>query len=619
MTNIDFPSPFPTAMLLCQCEGFVWLLILLAALPLVATPCDAAFGWRSQPKPHYHDNPGAPPEPKPKSHSKDPYSWDDTSSTEEIAIIQHATDTLRAYDHKSNCFKEAARTLRQNCRSIDIDLDDKTKCLSASFLNSGRRTPENFHNLQRNMTRYHAEQTALLRKHQREIVETHRLETEGLHEILNLHSKVIREVKSVELMISSLQHSLATLFDNISSQNEGIMQQSVALSNLQGLDKRLFSEHQADLEATFGSISMTIRAWRESLQTDLSRSYELSGLSQSLMAKINESNEGLEAIISHVHTAKYGLEELIETAIECTRSLLGLYNASTHDIKVSTQAMLSDLLEMFDTLEISGIAAWHNMMEGFKTEGGQFHKELSVMLEGTTSDIQNLASTSQEQIRQLNQLINEFEVRQGGFLWQLQIIHQIWRFLAGIAPKSVSEVEFAITSTIFVATSLAKGTRVALLLLARSSAVYVGCKKLLGSVPFMYIVLGIILVDFCVSLSRHRHRSGELLDGQRQGRRAQRHGSTQDYLVQLNGSSIKYHEEFDMRDELDSHCPPPYDDHEAKSPSKRFVILDRAISSQGNPTYKTPDSPADLQSDGLGAWNETFNLSLGSCTEDTYH
>ncbi|KAF9394898.1 hypothetical protein BGX21_010177 [Mortierella sp. AD011] len=337
------------------------------------------------------------------------------------------------------------------------------------------------------------------------------------------------------------------------------------------------------------------------------------------MVKINESNDGLETIIDHVHAAKHDLENLAEATIECIRSLLGLYNAGTNDIKASTQAALTNLLETLNTLETSSVAAWHNMMEGLKAEGGQFHQELSVILEGATSNIQNLASTSQEQIRQLNQLINEFEVRQGGFLWQLQIIHQIWGFLADIAPKSVSEVNVAMTSIIFVVTTLVKGTRVALLLLARSTAVYVGCKKLLGSVPFLYIVVGTILVDFCASSSRYRRRLGGLLDAQGQGPQTLRYGSTQDYLVQLNGSGMKHHDEFDILDGLDSHFPPPYDDYEARSSSKRFMIQERAISSQSNPIYKTSDSPVDLQGDGLSAWNETFNLSLGSCTEDTYH
>ncbi|KAF9993520.1 hypothetical protein BGZ79_001786 [Entomortierella chlamydospora] len=110
-------------MLLCQRKDIFWILILLAALSTAATPCDSAFGLGSQPKPRYRHDPGTPSKPE----QNYPYDWDDASSTEEIAIIQHATDTLKAYDHKSDCFKEAARTLRQNCKSIDIDLDEKTK------------------------------------------------------------------------------------------------------------------------------------------------------------------------------------------------------------------------------------------------------------------------------------------------------------------------------------------------------------------------------------------------------------------------------------------------------------------------------------------------------------
>ncbi|KAK3822145.1 MAG: hypothetical protein J3R72DRAFT_358675, partial [Linnemannia gamsii] len=34
---------------------------------------------------------------------------------------------LKAYDSKPDCFKDAARALRQGCKSIDIDEDEKTR------------------------------------------------------------------------------------------------------------------------------------------------------------------------------------------------------------------------------------------------------------------------------------------------------------------------------------------------------------------------------------------------------------------------------------------------------------------------------------------------------------
>ncbi|KAF9430049.1 hypothetical protein BGZ76_000990 [Entomortierella beljakovae] len=54
--------------------------------------------------------------------------WDDSTSNEEMGIIRHAADSLKAYNHKSDCFKNAARVLQQTCKSIDIDSEEKTKC-----------------------------------------------------------------------------------------------------------------------------------------------------------------------------------------------------------------------------------------------------------------------------------------------------------------------------------------------------------------------------------------------------------------------------------------------------------------------------------------------------------
>ncbi|KAF8975096.1 hypothetical protein BGZ46_009438 [Entomortierella lignicola] len=165
-------------------------------------------------------------------------NWDDTSSSiEEIAIIRQATNALEAYEHKSGCFKNAARALRQNCKHIDIDSDEKTKY--------------NFRILQRNMTRYHAEQIDLLRKHQNELMEKHRLETERLQEVLNVHSTIIREMKSVESLVGSFHHSLSSVIDNISNlkqKSEEIVQQNVALSDFQGMEMSLLAERHSELE-----------------------------------------------------------------------------------------------------------------------------------------------------------------------------------------------------------------------------------------------------------------------------------------------------------------------------------------------------------------------------------
>ncbi|KAF9199851.1 hypothetical protein BGZ49_009980 [Haplosporangium sp. Z 27] len=231
--------------------------------------------------------------------------------------IDFIFNALEAYEHKSGCFKNAARALRQNCKHIDIDSDEKTKyairlttceiatanmpvpaeCHNINSLdeNSNQKDNEianaeiggcvqslgripqlwtsysgyfrevkvmclavrhfiehdNFRILQRNMTRYHAEQIDLLRKHQNELMEKHRLETERLQEVLNVHSTIIREMKSVESLVGSFHHSLSSVIDNISSlkqKSEEIVQQNVALSNFQGMEMSLLAERHSELE-----------------------------------------------------------------------------------------------------------------------------------------------------------------------------------------------------------------------------------------------------------------------------------------------------------------------------------------------------------------------------------
>ncbi|ORZ15467.1 hypothetical protein BCR41DRAFT_370826 [Lobosporangium transversale] len=45
----------------------------------------------------------------------------------EYVFLKTITEALKAYEHKPDCFKKAARALRKECKSVDMDEDEKMK------------------------------------------------------------------------------------------------------------------------------------------------------------------------------------------------------------------------------------------------------------------------------------------------------------------------------------------------------------------------------------------------------------------------------------------------------------------------------------------------------------
>ncbi|KAF9430047.1 hypothetical protein BGZ76_000988 [Entomortierella beljakovae] len=126
---------------------------------------------------------------------------------------------------------------------------------------------------------------------------------------------------------------------------------------------------------------------------------------------IKSGNE-VDTAISHIDAVSFKLEKLEEITIEGTKSLVALQRSGAQEIQESMKILASDLSTKFDTLETSSLVAWSAMLDDIQAKGGKFQKELSLVLDDATADMQKLASTSQDRLSHLNQLIGEFEAKQ---------------------------------------------------------------------------------------------------------------------------------------------------------------------------------------------------------------
>ncbi|KAI1316909.1 hypothetical protein EDD11_009309 [Mortierella claussenii] len=444
--------------------------------------------------------------------------WDDVGSTEEISVMQHATDALKAYEDKPDCFKKAARALRKDCKNIDMDEAEKTKYAiqltaceiatanmpvpvecqeistpdwdqdqartdAATLADVGRcvqsfgRVPQlwtsysgyfrevkvmclavrfslehdDLRKLQLNLTRSHVDHIALLREQRRELQETHRLEETRLREILNLHSTMSREVSSLldsartKSLAGALRDSLTMILGDVSKiaqQGEQVTtQQSVALLNLQDANSHLLADYQMNVDEAVRSISEVMRKWHASLDSGFLRAQELDSINEEIMLKIQASSDNLDATLDHIKTTKVNARDLLTSTAENTRSIMEIHHAGAYQINATTSTVLARMLGMLNVLESQSHATWDNVMSTFKAGSMQLHDEVSSVLEETVLDIGNMATASQEQIEQLNRLVNEFQVKQGDILWQLQALHKTWGFLT-VCEQLLSPVSY---------------------------------------------------------------------------------------------------------------------------------------------------------------------------------
>ncbi|KAF9136671.1 hypothetical protein BG015_003056 [Linnemannia schmuckeri] len=397
--------------------------------------------------------------------------------------LQHVTDALKAYDSKPDCFKDAARALRQGCKSIDIDEDEKTRCKNSllSALQklvakpiSLSRVPQlwtsysgyfrevkvmclavryslehdELRSLQRNLSRTHSDQIRLLKEQQRILKETNRLETERLKELSDLHSTIATQVNSMLSSTGALRDSLRSVSEEVSRLTEsierGALQQSAALSTTQEVNTRILAEYQDVVHSTLASVSQSMQQWHDSLQLGLSRTQEVNRLNQDSIIKILHSNEALHALTNQTSTLKHHLQNLTYLSLESTNTLLDLHTAGTHKINASAQELLQSTLQSLLALESQTHTAWSTMLDTFHDDTALtgFRTDVADALKGAVGEIEQMARESRENVERLNIVVAGFWKDQENVLAQVRPLFGAWAF-----ARNVLERENVMTGT----------------------------------------------------------------------------------------------------------------------------------------------------------------------------
>ncbi|ORZ15468.1 hypothetical protein BCR41DRAFT_370827 [Lobosporangium transversale] len=334
--------------------------------------------------------------------------------------------------------------------------------------------------LQRNISRSHLEQIAFLREKQKELLETHRLEVTSFQETMNLHTAINDQTKTILSQASALRDYLSMLFEDMSRMSrrseQEAMQQGVAISHLQEVNGQLITEYHTSIEETLSSISQAMRSWHKSLESGLSRAETLDRINKDLMARVQESNDGLDDMKGQLNTVRNSLDQIARVAKDNTRTLLDIQEVGSHKINAAINASITNVTEALCQLETNSQIARDEVISVFDSVRVNMRDKVARTLEETTFDIRNMAATSQEKIEQLNMLVDEFRSKQEDVLWQLGVIHRAWRFMSAI----ISMV---------------------------SIAVFVGCERLLTPVSYKWVLLSVICTKVCIKGSLYCWRS----------------------------------------------------------------------------------------------------------------
>ncbi|KAG0356013.1 hypothetical protein BG005_005060 [Podila minutissima] len=387
-------------------------------------------------------------------------SWED-GGPEEVSALRYGSDALAAYDKKPDCFKKAAQALRQGCKSIDLDEDEKTKCMSKGSaiyftIESLGRVPQlwtsysgyfrevkvmclavqyslendELRNLQRNLTRNHADQIALLRAQRQELLETHRVETAQLKEIQDLHSKMGAQVNAILTSASQMRDTLASILKDISiitqHTNQGVTEQELALDNMRQIKEELLSGFQVTLLQTVELVTRQSQSWHEMMSNGLLRFQELDRHAEEQLVKIVRANQGLESMTQQVGEVTNQLQDLKEQAVLGTQELLEQQDKGSEEFTQLTMKILHNMILALDTLDNHTQTSWQGMIETFKAESSDFQKEVADLLASTASDIGAMASESQEKLDQLNDAFYELKAKRWRFFWPIQMAIQFF-------------------------------------------------------------------------------------------------------------------------------------------------------------------------------------------------
>ncbi|KAG0032956.1 hypothetical protein BGZ81_009733 [Podila clonocystis] len=440
---------------------------LVASLLVVLVLCMTSHAslWRSPVK-----QPGTPDsqENNPATVHYSHRMWEDGGS-EELSALQYGSDALAAYDKKPDCFKEAAQALRQGCKSIDLDEDEKTKYAirltaceiatanmpvpvecrgmsqardsSSSFTNSDSheiglcvqslgRVPQ----LWTSYSGYFREVKVMclavqyslendeLRNLQRNLARSHadqiallRAQRQELLETHRVETAQLKEIQdmhsnmSVQTSASQVRDTFVSILKDISiitqHTNQGVAEQGLALGNMRQINEEFLSGFQGTL----------------------------------LQVKIVRANQGLESVVQQVREVTNQLQDLKEQAVQGTLELLVQQDKGSEEITQSTVKILHNIIIALDTLDNHTHASWQGMIETFKAESSEFQREVADLLASTASDIGAMASESQEKFDQLNDVFYDLKAKRWRFSWPIQMVIQ---FLGAEGSKRSPHVKY---------------------------------------------------------------------------------------------------------------------------------------------------------------------------------
>ncbi|KAF9547227.1 hypothetical protein EC957_008737 [Mortierella hygrophila] len=349
--------------------------------------------------------------------------------------LQYATDALKAYDSKPDCFKDAARALRQGCKGIDVDEDEKTRYELRS--------------LQRNLSRTHSDQIRLLNEHQRVLKEINRLETKHRKQLSDLHSTIAAEVNSMLNSAGTLKDALRSVTEEVSkltqSLERGALQQSEALSTTQESNARILAEYQNIVHSTLASISQSMRHWDDSLERGLSRVQEIDRLNQVSIAKIAHSNEAIDSITRQAAILKVHLQNLTHLSHESTTHLLDLHVTGTQNIDISTQQLLHSTLQSLQTLSSQTHTTWSSILDKFKDDTEitmtEFRTDVAEAMKETVEEIEQVAKESTENVERLSGDLEEFWRNQENALGRVRPLLGTWDIVRRVLESQSVMIE----------------------------------------------------------------------------------------------------------------------------------------------------------------------------------
>ncbi|KFH69570.1 hypothetical protein MVEG_04379 [Podila verticillata NRRL 6337] len=332
----------------------------------------------------------------------------------------------------------------------------KVMCLAVQY--SLER--DELRNLQRNLTRNHADQIALLRAQRQELLETHRLEIAQLKEIQELHLNMSAQVNAILTSASQVRDTFASILHDISiitqHTGQGVVEQGLALENMRHINDEFLSVFQETLLQTVESVAHHSQSWHKMMVNGLMRFQELNDHAEEQLVKIVRANQGLESVVQQVGEVTSQLNGLKEQAVQGTQQLLNEQDKGSEEITQATMRILQNMIHTLDILDNHTQASWQGMIDSFKVESSDFQKEVAELLSSTASNIGVMASESQEKIEQLNDVFYELEAKRWRFTWPIQMI---LHFLGteGIF-ESAALVSTAMTTVILVAHNFFYGT-----------------------------------------------------------------------------------------------------------------------------------------------------------------